>query len=383
MEDVKKTVLYDKHMDLNAKMAPFAGYMMPIQYNTGIIKEHNTVRNDVGMFDISHMGEFFIKGKDSEKFLNYIMPQNINSISNDGAIYCHLTNEFGGVIDDFITYNIKNFSEFNYLLVVNASGIKEDFDHIKSLSKDFDVEIVNRSEELSMIALQGPNASKKLEELGLNQNNQPKFFNITKAKLKNLDCIIIRGGYTGEDGFEIILNNDDAPKLWDELIKLNISPIGLGARDTLRLEAALPLYGHELNSQTTPIESSLGFFIPKEKEEDYIGKELIQAQKNKQKPLRRRLLPFKMQERQIARNGCEVYLNNKKIGLVTSGAPSPILGANIGFCMIEFENLDKDIVAKLNNPQENIGIQLQIMIRNKLYNASIVKKPFVEKHYKK
>ena len=165
--------------------------------------------------------------------------------------------------------------------------------------------------------------------------------------------------------------------------EFGVVPVGLGARDTLRLEAGLPLYGHELNEQTTPIESGLGFFVPKEKEANYNGKELILAQKTKQKKLRKKLFAFVMEDRQIARADYEVYIDNNKVGYVTSGAPSPTLGKNIGFCMINFENLSDELVSKLNNVQESVGMTIQIMVRNKLYNAKIVKKPFVQKNYEK
>ncbi len=162
-----------------------------------------------------------------------------------------------------------------------------------------------------------------------------------------------------------------------------VVPVGLGARDTLRLEAGLPLYGHELNEKTTPIESSLGFFVPKDKNEEYNGKSLILAQKLKQKPLRKKLFAFVMEDRQIARNDYEVYIDGKKAGYVTSGAPSPTLGKNIGFCMIDFENLTPSLVTRLNNPQESLGMNIQVMVRNKLCNAKLTKKPFVKKNYEK
>lgn len=388
IEKTKKTALYDKHIELGAKMVPFGGWDMPVQYKNGIIKEHLKVRDEAGVFDVSHMGEFFVFGSDSAEFLNKLIPQDITTLKEGGAMYCHLLNEKGGVIDDLIIYNAKGIiEETDYLLVVNASGIENDFNTLKqyliNASKKYNVRLKNKSEELSMVALQGPKSASILADIGFSEIDNIEFFHFSTLELSNTRFIVIRGGYTGEDGFEIIGRNQDIVGLWDKIIEKGVEPIGLGARDTLRLEAGLPLYGHELNENSTPLESSLGFFIPKDKKDDYIAKDFIMAQKLKQQPLRRKLLPFIMEDRMVARNGYEVYIEGKKCGVVTSGAPSPTLGKNIGFCMVEFNGLDSILVSKLNNPQENIGMTIQVMVRNKLYNAKIVKKPFVEKNYKK
>ena len=383
----KKTSLYDEHIKLNAKMVPFGGWIMPVQYE-GIIKEHNATRNFAGLFDVSHMGEVYIKGKDSLKFLESIVPQNLSQLKEGQAIYCQLPNKDGGLIDDLIIYNSKNIiNEIDYLIVINASRIDFDVPFMKKEAQNFDVEVINKSDDFSMLALQGPNSQYIIEKMGVSLDNQPEFFTVKKAMLDNCPVFLTRTGYTGEDGFEIIFEHKYASKLWNKILsykdEFKVVPVGLGARDTLRLEAGLPLYGHELNENTTPLESSLGFFIPKEKQADYNGKSLILAQKLNQTPLRKKLFAFIMDDRQIARNDYEVYIDNKKAGMVTSGAPSPTLGKNIGFCMIEFENLSSDLVAKLNNIKESIGTKIQIMVRNKLYNATIVKKPFIKKNYKK
>lgn len=384
MEENKRTALYDEHVKLGAKIVPFEGWDMPVQYE-GIIKEHNATREHCGLFDVSHMGEIFVKGDDSLCFLQSIVPQDISKLSQGQAIYCQLPNENGGLIDDLIIYNTQGIIEqIQYLIVANASRIKEDFDFILKEAKKFNVEVINKSNDYSMLALQGPNARFIIEKMGVKDENQPKFFNFINTFLNEIPVFLTRTGYCGEDGFEIIFKNEFASKLWNKILsfkEFNITPIGLGARDTLRLEAGLPLYGHELNEDTTPIESSLGFFIPQDKKENYNGKSTIIAQKLKQTPLRKKLFAFIMHDRQIARSGYEVYLNNKKAGIVTSGAPSPTLGKNIGFCMIEFAQLDSETISKLNNPQESIGMTIQIMVRNKLYNANIVRKPFIKKNY--
>ena len=379
----KKTSLYDEHIKLGAKIVPFGGWLMPVQYE-GIIKEHHATRENAGLFDVSHMGEVYIKGKDSLKFLQSIVPQNLEGLEIGKAIYCHLPNEEGGLIDDIIIYNAKNIIEdVEYLIVINASRIDFDIPHMKKMAQGFEVDVINKSDDFSMLALQGPNSKNIIEKLGIELSEQPKFFTFKKAILDSCPVFLTRTGYTGEDGFEIIMTHNYAIKLWNKIIELGATPVGLGARDTLRLEAGLPLYGHELNENTTPIESSLGFFIPKEKEINYFGKNLIQAQKQKLIPLRRKLFAFIMEDRMIARAEYPVYINDVECGVVTSGAPSPTLGKNIGFAMIEFDKLDSNLVAKLNNVEESLGMIIQIMVRNKLYNAKIVKKPFVQKKYNK
>jgi len=383
----KKTALYEEHVKMGAKMVPFGGWMMPVQYE-GIIKEHNSTRQNAGLFDVSHMGEVFIKGKDSLNYLQSIVPQDISKLQQGCATYCQLPNENGGLVDDLIIYNVEGIiSNVSYLIVINASRIEEDVPFMQKYSKNFDVEVINKSDDYSMLALQGPKAKYIIEKMGIPLSEQPKFFSIKNTVLSSTPVFITRTGYTGEDGFEIIVEHKYIVSLWNEILsykdEFGVVPVGLGARDTLRLEAGLPLYGHELNENTTPIESSLGFFVPSEKKENYNGKDLILAQKLKQIPLRRKLFGFIMQDRQIARAEYEVYIEGVKAGYVTSGAPSPTLGKNIGFCMIEFEGLSKDTVTRLNNPKESIGMTIQIMVRNKLYNAEIVKKPFVKKNYDK
>ncbi len=383
----KKTALYDEHIKLNARMVPFGGWIMPVQYES-IIKEHNTTRASAGLFDVSHMGEVYIKGSDSLKYLQKIVPQDISKLETGKAVYCQLPNYKGGLIDDLIIYNVKGIiDEIDYFIVINASRITEDIAFMKENAKDFNVEVINKSDDFSMLALQGPNAKNIIQKAGIDLNNQPKFFSIISSNLWNIPVLLTRTGYTGEDGFEMVTKNEYIIELWNRILSLKneitVVPVGLGARDTLRLEAGLPLYGHELNEETTPVESSLGFFIPADKKEDYNGKDMILGQKLKQIPLRKKLYPFIMQDKQIARAGYDVYINGNKAGVVTSGAPSCTLGKNIGFCMIEFDGLNNDLVTRLNNPKETIGMNIQIMVRNKLYNAEIVKKPFVKKNYEK
>lgn len=374
----KKTFLHEEQVKLNAKMVPFAGWEMPVSYS-GIIEEHHTVREAVGLFDVSHMGEVFITGSDSLPFLQKLVPQDVSRLTRGKALYCQMTNKTGGIIDDLIIYKLDEPNK-EYLLIVNASRIDEDLNWMVRNSLGFDVEINNQSHNYSLLAVQGPKSSILIEKMGLPVCNQPEYFSIKRAEIKNINVIISRTGYTGEDGFEILVKNHYSAYLWNEILKdgkeFGIQPIGLGARDTLRLEAALHLYGNDLDEKTTPVEAGLGWSVSKDKQENYNGKETIMGQIAGTVPKKRKLVGFEMLDRNIARHGYEVYYEGKKVGIVTSGGPSPILGKNIGLCYLDLND------TSLNTFEKTIGTNIQIMIRNKLCNAVIVKKPFVEKKSK-
>jgi len=361
-----RTFLYDDHVKLGAKIVDFAGWDMPVQY-TSIIEEHNNVRNNAGLFDVSHMGEIFVYGKDAVNYLQTLVPQDIEKIIDKKAKYCQFTNENGGIIDDLFIYKLK---ENNFLLVVNASRVNDDYNWMISHKDNFDVVVDNISDSLSMVALQGPKATDILAKLGISKEDQPRTMFISQMKLIGEETYISRTGYTGEDGFEIIIKNEKVSELWNKLLEagkeFKILPIGLGARDTLRLESAMSLYGHELNETTTPIEATIGWSIDKDKVQDYIGKEVIQKQI--QAGAKRKLIAFKMIDRGIARHEYPIYLNNEEIGYVTSGCVAPFLGENIG---LGYVNTDKNL---------KIDDTIQIMIRNKMYNAVITSKKFIEKH---
>lgn len=363
-----RTVLFDKHKELGARMTVFGGWEMPVQYS-GIIDEHNTVRSCAGLFDVSHMGQVFVYGKDALPFLQKIVPQDISVLKENKAVYCQLTYENGGIVDDLIIYNIN---KAKYLVIVNAANIEKDVNWLLENAKQFDVIIDNMSNEYSMLALQGPNAVSILENCGINIENQPSFFTITETYINNIPVYLSRTGYTGEDGFEIIMKNAEATVLWDLILSkgkfFGIKPAGLGARDTLRLEAALPLYGNDINADTTPVEAGLKWSIHLNKNYDYNGKDTIISQL--QTGVQKKLVGFKMLERAIPRHGYEIYINNKKAGYVTSGGYAPTINENIGMGYI-----DTSFETKLDS-------KIQIMVRNKLYNASIVKRPFIKKRYK-
>lgn len=361
-----RTYLYDDHVKLGAKMVDFAGWDMPVQYKS-IIEEHNNVRNNAGLFDVSHMGEIFVYGKDAVKYLQTLVPQDIEKIVDKKAKYCQFTKENGGIIDDLFIYKLK---ENNYLLVVNASRLEADYNWMKAHCADFDVVVDNFSDALSMVALQGPKSADILEKAGLKKDDQPRTMYITQTKLIGEEVYISRTGYTGEDGFEIIIRNEKVSELWNKILEagkeFNILPIGLGARDTLRLEAAMSLYGHELNEETTPVEATIAWSIDKDKTCDYIGKEVIERQLKE--GVEKKLIAFKMVDRGIARNEYPIYLNNEEIGYVTSGCVAPYIGQNIGLGYVK------------TNKNLKIDDTIQIMIRNKLYNAVITSKKFIEKH---
>ncbi|MBR1942141.1 glycine cleavage system aminomethyltransferase GcvT [bacterium] len=360
----QETLLHDKQVELGAKMVDFAGWHMPVQFKS-IIEEHKNVRENVGLFDVSHMGEVFVTGKDALKFLNKVVPQDISKLTDEKAVYCQLTNNNGGLVDDLIIYK---FEDFKYLLIVNASRVNEDINWLVRNSLDFDVYIDNQSHNYSLFAIQGPKAFNVLKKLGYNITQE--FFTIKKATLGGMETFVSRTGYTGEDGYEVMVKNKDARKMWDMIFEagkeFSIMPIGLGARDTLRLEAALHLYGNDLDETTTPIEAGLSWSVPKDKKEDYNGKSIIQEQlKN---GVKRKLVALKMLSRAIPRHEHEIYYNGEKIGQVTSGGFSPTLNENIALGYIN------------NHDEITINSKVQVMIREKLHDAQIVKKPFVQKH---
>lgn len=362
----KQTFLHDKHVALGARMVDFAGWDMPVQYSS-IIDEHKTVREAVGLFDVSHMGEVIVYGEDALPYLNKLVPQDVTKLVDSKAVYCQLTNKQGGIIDDLIIYKLE---DKKYLIIANASRIDEDLNWMVRNKCGFDVSIVNESHNYSLLAVQGPKACELIKKLGVNE--LPPFFSIKRGELFNINLWISRTGYTGEDGVEIMVRNEFSEYLWDKLLEagkeFGIKPIGLGARDTLRLEAALHLYGNDLDENTTPIEAGLAWSVCKNKTEDYNGKAKIEEQlKN---GVEKKLIGLKMLDKSIARHGYEVFYNNEKIGIVTSGGISPIRGDNIALAYIK--NLDNLAV----------GSTIQVSIREKLHDAEIVKRPFVEKKNK-
>ncbi|MCQ2958191.1 MAG: glycine cleavage system aminomethyltransferase GcvT, partial [Candidatus Gastranaerophilales bacterium] len=341
------------------------GWDMPIQYKS-IIDEHKCVRTQVGLFDVSHMGEVFLEGEDAVELLQKLVPQNVYELSDKQIMYAQLTNKNGGIIDDLLIYK---YEDNKYFVVINASRVNVDIPWIKENAKEerFNVKITDITNDYSLLALQGPNASALMDKIGIKEDVQPKYYSFDEFELLNTKVMIARTGYTGEDGFEILIKNELACELWDLLInegqEFGILPIGLGARDTLRLEAAMLLYGQDMNEEMTPIQATLGWSVSKNKTHDYNGKSVINEQLLNKPD--KKIVGFVMMDRGIARHGYEIYKNDQKIGIVTSGGISPTLNENIGLAYIDSSYKIED--------------EIYVKIRDKFYMAKIVKRPFVEK----
>jgi aminomethyltransferase len=360
---MKNTALTQKHISLGAKMVPFAGFNMPLQYS-GIVEEHLTVRNGVGVFDVSHMGEFILKG---EKALDLIqlVTSNDASVLVDGKVqYSCLPNDKGGIVDDLLVYRIDAHT---YMLVVNASNIEKDWNWI-SKHNTFGVEMKDISDKTSLLAVQGPKAAQALQSLTDIDLASMKYYTFKKGKFAGIDNVLISAtGYTGAGGFEIYFKNEYAEKIWDAIFEAGkdygIKPIGLGARDTLRLEMGFCLYGNDIDDTTSPIEAGLGWITKFTK--NFINSEALLAQKNN--GVSRKLVGFEMIDRGIPRHGYQIKdaLGNT-IGVVTSGTQSPSLNKAIGmgYVKTEFAKADTEIF---------------IQIRDKNIKAKVVKIPFIKK----
>ena len=323
-----KTSLYDQHVNLNAKMVDFANYLMPINYDKGIKYEYESVRGDVGIFDVSHMGIFKIAGVGAALYLDRVLSNDITSLNHGEAIYTLLCNDKGGVIDDLIAYRIKD----EYILIVNASNKTKDF-HWLCNHKDDKVEINDISDSTSLLAVQGPNSRDKLEEIFNLQLSDLNFYECKEIQINNESFFIARTGYTGELGFEILGKSEAINSIWDLMINSNISPAGLAVRDVLRIEMGYCLYGHEISENVNPLDASLNWIIKKDR--DFIGSNFIfnkLSQNNK-------LIFIKMLDRGIPREGFELFQGNQKIGEITSGTFSYNLGIGVGIASIN-KNID-------------------------------------------
>ncbi|NMA69700.1 MAG: glycine cleavage system aminomethyltransferase GcvT [Desulfitobacterium sp.] len=361
--ELKKTPLFDEHRLAGAKMIDFGGWEMPVQY-VGVLDEHRNVRSNAGLFDVSHMGEIEVKGKDALDFLQYMVTNDVTKIQDNQILYTPMCSPDGGVIDDFLIYR---FNQEHFLLVVNASNTEKDFAWLQENSKHYEVRLENNSDEYALLALQGPKAQKILQKLTSLDLNEIKPYWFKHWEVDEVVCMISRTGYTGEDGFEIYFSPQYAVQLWKKILEVGaeegIQPIGLGARDTLRFEAKLPLYGNELGPEITPLEAGLGFFVKLEKE-NFIGKEALQKQKEDGLP--RKLVGLEMIERGIARSQYPIQSEGKEIGFVTSGSFAPTLNKNIALGLIATEYAEE-------------GKTLDIMIRGKAVKAQINKSLFYKR----
>ena len=344
-----KTPFYDIHRSLGAKMLSFHGWEMPLQYS-GIIDEHINTRTNVGLFDVSHMGRFEVKGPNAYDCIQTLVTNDISKLNDHQALYSPICHDSGGIIDDLIIYRI---GREKFLVVVNASNREGDLDWIVKHSKSAVVE--NISDKTALLALQGPLAQKVLEKTMVGVNlDLLKPFGIAIANVFGVECVISRTGYTGEDGFELFFDSSKMD-IWNKLMqsgsRFNIKPNGLGARDTLRLEAGLMLYGNDINENTTPLEVPLKWTVKFEKKE-FIGREALLTQQ-----INRKLVGFEVQEKRIARHGNEVLVDGEKAGFVTSGSFSPTIKKSIGFCFVPLRVLPNQLI--------------EINISGKLYKAKV------------
>ncbi len=356
---LKETFLHSKHKELGAKFTEFGGWDMPVQY-TSIIEEHNAVRTAVGIFDTSHMGTFIISGENAGKFLDYVTISDMSNLPLYKARYSMLLNKNGGIKDDIIVYKFENY----YMMIVNAGNLNKDFAWLNE-NKPADVEIKNMSKDVSMMAVQGPKAVEIISRLTDEDIASMKYFTAKDITFKGQNAAfskIARTGYTGEDGFEIIISNSCAEYIWNKLIELGAKPCGLGCRDTLRLEACMPLHGHEISEEINPIDA--GFIKTVFWDKDFIGKSEIEKIKNSPS---KKLIAFICQNG-IARAHDEVYLNDKKVGYVTSGSFSPTFKKAVGMALVDVNTED--------------SAQLQVKVHNNLRSINIVPKPFYKRSKK-
>ncbi len=366
MEDnLKMTCLYGKHVDLGAKMSPFAGFIMPIQYS-GITEEHVAVRTGVGMFDVSHMGEIFICGPDAERYVNHIFTNDVKGLEAGRILYGMMLYPTGGVVDDLLVY--KEFAPDSFLLVVNASNIDKDYAWMLDNAAGYDVRIDNRSEEWGQIAVQGPDAEKTVVDV----LGWPGAASLGFYTFSDFDCgermIVSRTGYTGEDGFEIYASPEMINRLWDDFLKAGVVPCGLGCRDTLRFEAGLPLYGDELSADITPVEAGLSMFCKLDKDE-FIGKDVLVRQKAE--GTEKKLVGIEIHDKAIPRAGYPVELGDGTVvGVVTTGYHSISLDRSICFALVKSE-------------YSKLGTPLYVRIRKKVFPGEVVKKRFYQTNYKK
>ncbi len=360
----KKTPLYDEHVKLGGKIVDYAGWLLPVQYE-GLIPEHNAVRNEAGIFDVSHMGEVVIKGKEAEAYLDYLLTNDISKMEDNQIVYTFMCYPDGGVVDDLLVYK---YNGEEYVLVVNAANVDKDFKWMIDNKKDFNIIIENISDKVGEVALQGPEAQNILQKLTKTDLSAIEVFHLKRnVDIAGVNCMISRTGYTGEDGFEIYTSEEGIVTVWNKLLEVGkengLKPTGLGCRDTLRFEASLPLYGHEISREVNPLEGGFKFFVKLNKEADFIGKDALNKQW--EAGLTRKVAGFEMVGRGIPREEYEVYKDGEKIGYVTTGYMSPTLKKSIGNALIDID-------------QTKIDNEIDVMIRNKPVKAKIINKRFLK-----
>lgn len=353
---MNRTPLYPEHQALGAKLVDFAGWEMPINYGSQI-EEHNKVRKDAGMFDVSHMLPIDVQGPQAQDFLRHVLANDVARLQQLGkALYTCMLNDKGGVIDDLIVYYL---APNQYRIIVNAGTREKDLNWLKQQAKNFSVEIKGRT-DLAIIAIQGPHARNKVSEI-LEPKRKELIANLKMfSAAMDHNWLIARTGYTGEDGLEIILPANEAQQFWQELLRVGVSPCGLGARDTLRLEAGLNLYGSDMDETVTPLESNLTWTVMFNEDRDFIGRKALEQQQ--QAGLAKQLVGFVLTEKGVLRSHQKIFANNKEVGEITSGSFSPTLGCSIALARIAI----------------NMGENYQVNMRDKLIPIKMVKPPFVK-----
>ena len=361
-DDLKRTALFDEHKKAGAKIVPFAGYEMPVQY-TGVIDEHTTVRTAVGLFDVSHMGEVELTGPRALEVANRIITNDLRRLSDNQACYTAMVKEDAGIIDDLVVYR---FSPERILICVNASNRAKDFAWMYEQAAG-DCDVTDQSDSYVQIAVQGPKAPELVQRLADRDVSGVATYHFTTGKVAGIDAIISRTGYTGEDGFELYVPSEGGPTVWQALLEtgadLGVKPAGLGARDSLRLEMRYALYGNDIDETTNPYESGLGWVVKLDKD-DFVGKAALE--KIKADGVTRRLVGFEMIDRGIARHGYPVVAGGEKVGEVTSGTKGPSVNKAIG-------------IAYVPKAMSKVGTEIEIEIRGKPTKAQIVKTPFYKR----
>jgi glycine cleavage system T protein (aminomethyltransferase) len=355
---LKRTPLYNVHAALGAKIVPFAGFEMPVQYPTGITAEHKAVREKAGLFDVSHMGEFIVRGPQAVEFVNHVTTNDVSALKPGQAQYSTILREDGTIVDDCLVYRADD----RVLMVVNGSNIDKDFAHISRFVRDFDATLDDISDKVALLALQGPDAARILQQHTDTDLSQIKYYEFTTGTVAGVEKVYIsRTGYTGEDGFELYFPGEHAERMWNALTASGeVTPAGLGARDSLRLEMGMALYGNDLDDTTTPLEASLGWLV-KMKKGDFVGRDALAKQKDE--GIKRKLVGFTTTERSFPRHGYPVFAKGKPSGEVRSGTMSPTLGIPIGTAYVP-----PDSAAE--------GSALEIEIRGKRIAATVQKMPF-------
>lgn len=367
MEAVRKTPITDWNAANGGKMVEYAGWEMAVQYE-GLIAEHNAVREKAGMFDVSHMGEVLVEGPEALDYLQMLLTNDFSAMVDGEILYTMMCYPNGTVVDDLLVYR---YESDRYLLVINAGNVAKDVEWMEEQAKDFQVTLTDQSDETGELAIQGPLAEELLQTLTETPLNEIGFFSFQdNVSIAGVNCLVSRTGYTGEDGFEVYTPWGDLLTVWESLMETGkdkgLQPAGLGCRDTLRFEAGLPLYGHEISDSITPLEAGLGYFVSLKKD-DFIGREVLADQK--QNGIPRKLVGFELVERGIARSDYEVLLNGTKIGFVTTGYLSPTLNKNVGQALVDRKAVEGEE-------------ELHVQIRNKQVKAKIVKLPFYRKRTK-